>query len=299
MALAARKRPSEDRIFNIVMYIIAAILIIIVLYPLIFVVSASFSDPHKVMDGEMWLYPKGFTLDAYTKVFQDGQLWNSYKNTVIYTVVGTCINIFLTTLIAYPLSRRDLPGRNLFMFIIVFTMFFQGGIIPSYLIVKNLGMLNSLWAMVIPNAIATYNVIIMRTFFQTSIPWELQEAALIDGCTNFKLFIRVILPLSKPIIAVMILFYAVGHWNAFFNALIYLQSDNLYPLQLVLREILIQNQTSYLSDALSAFGMAKQTLLAESMKYAIIVIASLPIIAVYPFVQRHFIKGVMIGSLKG
>ncbi|GGH85886.1 putative aldouronate transport system permease protein [Pullulanibacillus pueri] len=298
MNLAKRKSVAEDRVFNIVIYTIAAVLIIIVLYPLIFVLSASFSDPNQIINGGLWLLPKGFTLDAYTKVFHDADIWNSYKNTVLYTTVGTIINIILTTLIAYPLSRRDLPGRNLFMIIITFTMFFQGGIIPTYLIVQNLGMVNTFWAMVIPNAIATYNVIVMRTFFQTSIPWELQEAAQIDGCTNFKLFLKVILPLSKPIIAVMVLFYAVGHWNSFFDALIYLQDDTLYPLQLVLREILIQNQAAYL-DELGSFGMADQALLAESMKYAIIIIASLPVLILYPFIQRHFVKGVMIGSIKG
>lgn len=294
-----KKRKSEDRVFNIVINIIAAILILIVLYPIIFVISASFSDPDKVINGSLWLLPKGFTLEAYKQVFQDGAIWNSYKNTIMYTTVGTLINLILTTFIAYPLSRKDMPGRNLLMFIIVFTMFFQGGMIPTYLLVQNLGMVNTFWAMVIPNAIATYNVIIMRSFFQMSIPWELQEAALIDGCTNFKLFLKVILPLSKPIIAVMVLFYAVGHWNAYFNALIYLQDDKLYPLQLVLRSILIQNQSAYLDNSGSTFGLADQVLLAESMKYAVIIIASIPVLVLYPFIQKHFVKGVMIGSIKG
>lgn len=276
----------------------ATIIIAIILYPLIFVVSASFSDPNKILNGEVWLYPKGFTFDAYTQVFQDGRIWNSYKNTIVYTVLGTFINLILSTLLAYPLSRKDLPGRNIFMFIIVFTMFFQGGIIPTYLIVQNLGMIDSIWAMVIPNAIATYNVIVMRTFFQTSIPWELQEAALLDGCSNFKLFLKIIVPLSKPIIAVMVLFYAVGHWNSYFNALIYLDSDKMYPLQIILREILIQNQSAA-ENAIVDFEMANQIMLAESMKYAVIIIASLPVIAMYPFVQKHFVKGVMIGSIKG
>ncbi|WEG10958.1 carbohydrate ABC transporter permease [Pullulanibacillus sp. KACC 23026] len=290
------KVNSEDRIFNIVLNCMAAILIAIVLYPLIFVISASFSDPSHVVNGDIWLLPKGFTWEAYAKVFHDAQIWNGFKNTLIYTVLGTFINLFLTTLIAYPLSRRDLPGRTIFTFIIAFTMFFSGGIIPTYLLVKNLGMYNLIWSMVIPNAIATYNVIVMRSFFQTSIPWELQEAALIDGCSNFKLFIKVILPLSKPILAVMVLFYAVGHWNEYFNGLIYLQNEKLYPLQLVLREILIQNQAS---DTDITASMAKQTLLAESMKYAIIVVSSIPVIILYPFVQKHFVKGVMIGSIKG
>lgn len=296
MSMVVRKRMSEDRVFDIVVYSISIVIILIVLYPLVFVLSASFSDPNQVVNGGVWLLPKGLTLNAYEKVFQDGQIWMGYLNTILYTVVGTFINIVLTTLLAYPLSRRDLPGRNIFMLIIVFTMFFQGGIIPTYLIVQKLGMVNTFWAMVIPNAIATYNVIVMRSYFQTTIPWELQEAALVDGCSNFRLFLRIILPLSKPIIAVIVLFYAVGHWNAYFNGLIYLQNANLYPLQLILREILIQNQTSYLGDS---FGISQQVLLAESMKYAIVIIASLPVLVLYPFIQRHFVKGVMIGSIKG
>ncbi|MEC0239983.1 carbohydrate ABC transporter permease [Paenibacillus dokdonensis] len=289
---------TDEKIFDVIVYIVAIIIIAIILYPLIFVVSASFSDPHKILNGEVWLYPKGVTLEAYTNVFKDERIWNSYKNTVVYTVLGTSINLILTTLLAYPLSRKDLPERNIFMFFIVFTMFFQGGIIPSYLIVQNLGMIDTIWAMVIPSAIATYNVIVMRTFFQSSIPWELQEAALIDGCSNFKLFLKIILPLSKPIIAVMVLFYAVGHWNSFFNALIYLDRDHLYPLQIILREILIQNQSA-MDNAVTDFEMVNQIMLAESMKYAVIVIASLPVIVMYPFVQKYFVKGVMVGSIKG
>ena len=298
MITNVKQKFTDDKIFDVVIYIIAFIIIAIVSYPLIFVVSASFSDPNKIINGEVWLYPKGVTLDAYANVFKDERIWNAYKNTVVYTVVGTCINIVLTTLLAYPLSRKDLPERNFLMLIIVFTMFFSGGIIPTYLVVQNLGMLDSIWAMVIPSAIATYNVIVMRTFFQSSIPWELQEAALIDGCSNFKLFLRIILPLSKPIIAVMVLFYAVGHWNSFFNALIYLNRDELYPLQIILREILIQNQSA-IDIGLTDFEMVKQIMLAESMKYAVIVIASLPVIVMYPFVQKYFVKGVMVGSIKG
>lgn len=287
---------SDGKGFDIVIYIISSIILLAVLYPLTFVVSASFSDPLKVMKGEMWLWPVGFTLDAYREIFNYNEVWIGYKNTFIYTTFGTVINIFLTTLAAYPLSRRDLPGRNFFMFLITFTMFFHGGLIPTYLIVKDLGMVNSIWAMMIPNAIATYNLIVMRTYFQNSIPWELQEAALIDGCSNSRTLVSIILPLSKPIIAVMILFYAVSHWNAFFNGLIYLRDKELYPLQLILREILIVNQTSAIEDS---YGMAEKMLLAESIKYALIIVASVPVLILYPFVQRHFVKGVMIGSIKG
>lgn len=298
MITTFNRKFNDDRVFDVLVYMIACIIIVIILYPLLFVISASFSDPTKIINGEVWLLPKGITLDAYTNVFNDERIWNSYKNTIIYTVLGTSINLILTTLLAYPLSRKDMPERNYIMLFIVFTMFFQGGIIPSYLIVQNLGMIDTIWAMVIPSAIATYNVIVMRTFFQSSIPWEIQEAALIDGCSNFKLFIRIILPLSKPIIAVMILFYAVGHWNSFFNALIYLNRDHLYPLQIILREILIQNQSA-MDNAITDFEMVNQIMLAESMKYAVIVIASLPVIIMYPFVQKYFVKGVMVGSIKG
>lgn len=293
------KKISDGKTFDIGVLIISAIISVIILYPLIFIVSASFSNPEKVMSGEMWLFPVDFSFDAYIEVFKDGDIWNGYKNTIFYTVVGTFVNIILTTLAAYPLSRRDLPGRNIIMFLITFTMFFSGGMIPTFLVVQGLGMVDTFWAMIIPNAIATYNLIVMRTYFQTSIPWELQEAAMIDGCSNWKMLWKIILPLSKPIIAVMILFYAVGHWNAFFNALIYLRDDELYPLQLILREILLVSQTSVTEDVGSQFGLAEKMLLGESIKYALIIVASIPVLIIYPFVQKHFVKGVMIGSIKG
>ncbi len=210
------QQVSDGKVFDIIIVFLSALIILVVLYPLIFVVSASFSDPAKVMAGEMWLWPVDFTLDAYNEVFKNSAVWSGYRNTLIYTVLGTVINIVLTTLAAYPLSRRDLPGRNIFMLVIVFTMFFNGGLIPTFLVVEGLGMIDTFWAMIIPNAIATYNLIVMRTYFQSSIPWEIQESAMIDGCSNTKLLWKIILPLSKPIIAVMVLFYAVGHWNAFF-----------------------------------------------------------------------------------
>lgn len=287
---------QDGKWFDIGVNGIAAVILLIVLYPLLFVLSASFSDPQKVLNGEMWLWPAGFTLDAYKEIFHYSDVWVGYKNTILYTSVGTVINVVLSTLAAYPLSRKDLPGRNALMFLISFTMFFHGGLIPTYLVVKDLQMVNTMWALIIPNAIATYNVIVMRTYFQTSIPWELQEASLIDGCSNTRLLVNIILPLSKPILAVMVLFYAVGHWNAYFNALIYLRDEEMYPLQLILREILIVNATV---ESGGEFGMAEKMLLAESIKYALIIIASIPVLVMYPFVQRHFVKGVMIGSIKG
>jgi putative aldouronate transport system permease protein len=291
-----KKRKSDEKIFDAVVNGLALLIVIVVLYPLLFIVSASFSDPALVLNGEVILLPKQITLEAYRNVFQNEQIWNGYGNTILYTAVGTIINLIMTTLAAYPLSRPDLPGRGIFMVIITLTMFFSGGLIPSYLLVKNLGMVDTMWALVIPGAIATYNLIVMRTYFQSNIPWEIQEAAHMDGCSNWKLLTHVILPLSKPIMAVMVLFYAVGHWNSFFNALIYIRSKDLYPLQLVLREVLMVSQADVVD---SSVGLESKILLAESIKYVVIIISSLPVLLMYPFVQKHFVKGVMIGSLKG
>lgn len=293
---AAASKPSDERWFDLIVYILAALVMAAVLYPLIFVISASFSDPAKVLGGEVWLLPKNVSVAAYKNILHNHDIWNGYLNTIIYAVIGTTVNMIMTILAAYPLSRPDLPGRKLMMVVITLTMFFSGGLIPTYLLVKNLGMVNTLWALIVPGAIATYNLIVMRTYFQTSIPWELQEAAHMDGCSNWRMLWNIILPLSKPILAVMVLFYAVGHWNSFFNALIYIRDENKYPLQIVLREILMVSQ----SDAVDAnVGLESKVLLAESIKYAVIIISSLPMLILYPFVQRHFVKGVMIGSIKG
>ncbi|WP_309242131.1 carbohydrate ABC transporter permease [Paenibacillus sp. S150] len=288
--------PPADRYFDTIVYLIAAVIMILVLYPLLFVVSASFSDPAKVLGGEVWLLPKGFTVEAYANILHNDKIWTGFANSIVYTTVGTIINIAMTLLAAYPLSRPDLPLRKGLMLIVTLTMFFSGGLIPTYLLVKDLGMVDTMWALIIPGAISTYNLIVMRTYFQSSIPWELQEAAHVDGCSNWRLLFSIVLPLSKPILAVMVLFYAAGHWNLFFNALIYIRSEELYPLQLVLREILLISQ----SDAVdSGVGLEDKILLAESVKYAVIIISSLPVLIMYPFVQRHFVKGVMIGSIKG
>jgi len=233
-------------------------------------------------------------------ILEEEKIWLGYKNTAIYTVLGTCINLFLTTLAAYPLSRKDMPARSFFTFLISFTMLFGGGMIPTYLVVKNLKITDTIWAMVIPNAIATYNLLVMKNYFQTNIPSELEEAAWIDGCSDYRLLISVILPLSVPIVAVMILFYAVGHWNAFFNAIIYLRKQNLYPLQVILREILIQNSLEALSgEVAESFGMYEKVMRGETMKYSVIIVSSLPVIIMYPFVQKYFVKGIMVGAIKG
>lgn len=293
---AVVSKKSDERTFDAIVYTIAGLIILVVLYPLVFVVSASFSDPAKVLGGEVWLLPKGITLEAYNNILHNGRIWTGYRNTILYTAVGTAINMVMTILAAYPLSRPDLPGRKPLMVLITLTMFFGGGLIPTYMLVKNLGMVDTMWALIVPGAIATYNLIVMRTYFQSSIPWELQEAAHMDGCSNWRLLLSIILPLSKPILAVMVLFYAVGHWNSFFGALIYIREETRYPLQLVLREILLISQ----ADAVDAnVGLEAKVLLAESVKYAAIIVSSLPILILYPFVQRHFVKGVMIGSIKG
>lgn len=287
---------SGDRFFQIFVNTLITIILIIIIYPLVFVISASFSDPLYLLQGKVSLLPKGFTLESYSKIINFNDVWMGYKNTIIYVTVGTLINLIMTTLGAYPLSRKDFFGRNIITALLVFTMFFSGGMIPTYLVVKSLGLTNTMWAMVLPSAISVYNLIIMRTFFQ-SIPYELQESATIDGASDFQILARIVLPLSKPILAVMTLFYAVTHWNAFFDALIYLTNRSKYPLQLILREILIQD------DVAGAEGLdddaIQQAMSVEGMKYAVIIIANLPILCLYPFLQRYFVQGVMIGSLKG
>ncbi|WP_339219021.1 carbohydrate ABC transporter permease [Paenibacillus sp. FSL W7-1332] len=287
-----------DRIFNVINYTILILVTIIVMYPLVFVLSASFSDPQAVLRGEMLLWPKGVNLNSYVKIFQNKDIISGFSNTLVYTSLGTFINLTMTILAAYPLSRKDFVGRNAIMALLVFTMFFSGGLIPTYLLIKNLGMLNTLWVMIIPNAVSIWNIIIMRTFFQQSIPGELQEAATIDGCSNIKILTRIILPLSMPIIAVTILFYAVGHWNAFFNALLYVSDKDKFPLQLILREILIQGQTNDMVK-MSTESAIKQQREVEGIKYAVLVVANIPVLALYPFLQRYFVKGVMIGAIKG
>ncbi|WP_127590966.1 carbohydrate ABC transporter permease [Paenibacillus lautus] len=295
------RKLRSDRVFEIINFIFLFFILIIVLYPLVYVISASISDPVYVNQGTMWLYPRGITFEGYQRVFQNPEIWSGYRNTILYTVAGTAINLLFTIPGAYALSRKDLKGRGIMMGLIVFTMFFGGGLIPSFLLVSWLGMLNTVWALLIPNAVAVYNLIICRTFFQTNIPKELQESAEIDGCSNTVLFLKIVLPLSAPIIAVMALYYGVTHWNSYFSAIIYLKDRSLYPLQLILREILVQNQ---MNDTMLMTGddmeaMAKQARIADIIKYAVMIVSSLPIIVIYPFMQRFFMKGVLIGSVKG
>ena len=293
------KRAKGDLVFDTINTLLLVLVMLVVLYPLYFIVIASFSDPLEVLSGHVVFFPKKVSLEAYKMVFRDAQILTGYRNTIFYTLLGTAVNIVLTVLAAYPLSRRDLAGRKFFTVMLAVTMFFSGGLIPTYLMISNtLHLLDTIWAMILPGAISVWNVIIVRTYFQTSITPELSEAAMVDGCSDFMLLAKVILPLSMPVLAVMVLFYGVAHWNSFFNALIYLNDKALYPLQLILRSILVQNTMS--EDMLAEVdSLANRQVMAETIKYALIVVASAPIIAVYPFLQKYFVKGIMVGAIKG
>lgn len=298
------KESRGDKLFLISTYIYLCLALVVVLYPLIYILSASISSPQDVNSGAMWLFPKNVTLDGYKLVFENPKIWNGYLNTIIYTAVGTLLNLAVTLPAAYALSRSDFVGRQLFMGLILFTMFFSGGLVPTYLLVKNLGLINSMGALILPVAASVWNIVVARTFFQSTIPKELQEAAHIDGCTNLKLFIRIILPLSAPIVAVMALFYGVGHWNSYFPSLIYLNDEAKYPLQMVLRQILVLQEMSAETTGAAingevAMAMNNKAETASLVKYGVIVVSTLPIVAVYPFLQRYFVQGVMIGSVKG
>ncbi len=292
------RESRVDQIFNLVNYSLLAIFLVVILYPLIYVVSASFSGGAAVISGRVVLWPVDFSLDAYVKIFNYQRIWTGYANSLFYAVVGTTVNIALTLMAAYPLSRRDFYGRNVILGLFIFTMFFNGGLIPSYLLVKDLGMYNTRSAMILPQALSVWNLIIAMTYFKVSIPSELLEAAQLDGCNDFQYFVRILLPLSAPIIAVLSLFYAIGHWNQFFSALIYLSKESLYPLQIILRDILIQSQVdmNMMEDLQS---MAAREAMRELLKYALIVVASVPVLMIYPFVQKYFVRGIMLGAIKG
>lgn len=291
------KKSRTDQIFDFFLYLIAVILVIIMLYPMYFIVIASFSNPADVSAGNIVFLPKGITFKGYKKLLEYSQLWVGYKNTILYAFVGTIISLVVNVPTAYALSRKDLCGRKLFTVFYLIPMFFTGGLIPTYLIVKDFGLLDNFWVMVLPFSVVTYYIIVARTFFSNSIPGDLWEAAQIDGCGNLGFFFQIVLPLSKAVLAVIALWTAVGQWNSYFNALIYLRSPELQPLQLVLRNILISNQTISSMSTGAAAVEAKQ--MADLIKYAIIVVSSAPIMCMYPFVQKYFNQGVMLGSLKG
>jgi len=293
-----KRKSKSDVLFDMMNMGSLTIGMLLILYPLFFVLIASVSDPNAIYAGEVWLFPRGFTFDGYERIFNDASIWRGYANSLLYATVGTAISVTLTLFAAYPLSRKDMIGRNLFMWFFLLTTFFSGGLIPTYLLVKDLGMVNTIWALILPGAAGVFNIIIVRTFFQSTIPDEMREAAFIDGCTNTKFFLQIVLPLSKPIIAVMVLFHMVGFWNSFFDALIYLHDQAKYPLQLVLRNILVQNQVDS-SMMIDVDSYAAKLRVTELIKYGVIIVASLPLLILYPFLQRYFVKGVMIGSIKG
>ena len=293
-----QKLTFDDRVYYIITDILLIILLVIIAYPLIFIVSASFSDPAAVAASRVVLWPVDPSLAGYRAVFSNPNIVRGYGNTIFYTVVGTLINVSMTLIAAYPLSRRELPWKGFFMFLFTFTMFFGGGMIPTFLLINDLGMINTRWAMIIPGALSVYNMILTRTFMMSNIPNELLEASRIDGCSDFRFFFNITLPLSKAVIAVITLYYAVGHWNSYFSAFLYLSEKRLYPLQLILRDILVANSISSTEITDDAILAGKQGM-ADLLKYALIIVSSAPVIAMYPFVQKYFVKGVMIGSVKG
>ena len=290
------RQSREDRAFTAVIAVVVGLIMLLTIYPLYIVVISSFSAPMEVISGHVWLLPQGFSGEGYRRVFQNSDIFMSYKNTIIYTVLGTAVSLFFTLSAAYPLSRKKLYGRTGLMLLFTFTMFFKGGMIPTYLTVKGLGLYNNIWVMVLMGSLSIYNMIVARTFLQNTIPNEIYEATEMDGANDIQVFFQIVLPLSMPILAVLSLFYAVGIWNNYFTGLIYLKSRSLYPLQLVLREILVTD-TSDMTDTLEV-NMNK-LLVQESVKYCVIVVSSVPMLVLYPFLQRFFAKGVMIGAIKG
>lgn len=292
------KKNRGDLLFDVFNYTILGAAAVLVLYPLYFIVIASFSDPDAINTGQVVFWPKGFNTLGYQKIFEDEKIWRAYGNTIFYTIVGTCINIVLTMVFAYPLSRKDFSGRKFMMFFMMFTMYFQGGLMPTYLLMQTISLYDTPWVMVLLPALNVFNVIIAKTNIQNNIPDELYEAAAIDGCSHFKFFWQIVMPLSKSIVAVLVLYYGVAHWNEFMNGLVYLRDEGLYPLQLVLRGILVQNQAS--ADMMVDIeSMLEQQKAAELIKYGLIIVSALPVLVIYPFLQKYFAKGVMVGAVKG
>lgn len=291
------KKSKEDRIFDFIIYGIAVLLILVTLYPMYFILIASVSDPGLVSSGEVMFLPKGLNIKAYQQLGNYPQIWTGYKNTILYVIFGTVITLVVNIPASYALSRKKLYGRKFFTIFYLIPMFFTGGLIPTYLAVQQFNLLDTFWVMVLPFSVVTYYIIVGRTFFASSIPDDLWEAAQLDGCGYLGFFFRIVLPLSKAVIAVIALWAAVGQWNSYFNALIYLRSPELQPLQIALRNILISNQT--MSSMLTGAAATEAQQMADLIKYAIIVVSSAPIMCMYPLVQKYFNQGVMLGSLKG
>ena len=306
MAELMRKKSTKirdsrgDRIFSVINYCLLTIFAVLALYPLIYAFSASISDPIAVNSGKMVLWPIGVNIEGYKAIFENDWLLTGYANSIFYTVVGTILNVLVTFMASYSLSRKDMFGHGVITFFMVFTMWFGGGLIPTFLVVKSLGLINTRYVLLILGLVSVYNCIICRSFISSSIPYELQEAARIDGCNDFQIVWRIIFPLSGPVLAILALYYALGHWNGYFNALMYIDDRALQPLQIFLREILVQNKRIDMNaDAEELEAMMARVQMAQTMKYALIVVASVPMLIIYPFVQKFFVKGVMIGSVKG
>nr|WP_308625115.1 carbohydrate ABC transporter permease [uncultured Eisenbergiella sp.] len=300
-----KKLSRSDKIFDMINIVLLTLMMLVILYPLYFILIASVSSPTAVNAGEVLLFPKGATLEGYKYVLKDTSIWKGYANTIILTITGTLVNMFLSVTCAYALSKSHLPFIKFIMFAMTFTMFFSGGIIPTYLLVSGLGMRDTIWSLIMPAAVSVYNVILMRTYFMNSVPDEIIQAAKIDGCSEIRALTAVVLPLSKPILVTIALFYGVGHWNQFFQALIYISDKDKFPLQLVLRNMLLMGNnamTSMLSGGMSgenAKYLAELMQQIEILKYAVIIVSVLPVLLVYPFLQKFFMKGIMMGSLKG
>lgn len=300
MALSKHIHSKDDLLMDAAVSLIGILVIVVTLYPLIFIVSASFSNPSNVINGDVILLPVNISLEGYKTIFNYSLIWTGYRNTVFYTFFGTVFSLILTIPAAFALSRKDLVGRNIVMVYFAITMFFSGGLIPTYLVVKNLGLVNAPAVMIILGAVSVWNLVIARTFFQGSIPMELQEAAYIDGSSTTRMFFTIVLPLAKPIVAVLALYVAVNQWNSYFNGLIYLNKTEYYPLQIFLRNILILDQMEDLiGDPDSVESLLEKMRLKESMKYGIVVLSSLPVLLMYPFLQKYFVKGMMVGAIKG
>ena len=289
-----------DRVMDTVINIIMALLFLVVLYPLVYVVSSSFSSGDAVFNGKVILWPVDFSTFGYEIVLKFPKVWVGYKNTIINTVLGTIMNVFTTTLVAYPLSRKEFQGKGFYMFIFMFTMWFGGGLVPTYILMSDLGLINNRLAVMLTGLVSISNMVVMRSFFRSSIPGDLHDAARVDGISDIGYLIKIVLPLSKAIFSVVTLYYAVAHWNAYFSAMIYLRDPSMMTLQQVLKDLLAQANPSLddVSDV-SAEDLANMQYAADLMKYSLIVISSAPILCAYPFVQKYFEKGVMIGSVKG
>ncbi|MGM0139889.1 hypothetical protein IGI65_002367 [Enterococcus sp. DIV0755b] len=291
---------KSDKVFDVVNIIIITLLTLILLYPIIFVVNASFSNPNKIYEVPLLLWPRGFNVNGYTEILKNKDILVGFKNAVIYTGLGTLVSVLVTTLGAYPLSRKDLRGRSMFTLFFTITMFFGGGLILTYLVNQRLGIINTLWVMILPGAVGVYNMILMRTYFQQNIPSELVESAYMDGANDLQLLYKIVLPLSTPIIVVIAMFNGVGRWNSYFDAMIYLRDRALFPLQLILREILIQGQFGDdVNQTLVGSAQAELMMLKLTLKYSVVIVSTLPVLLFYPIVAKYFEKGILVGAIKG